>query len=132
MLHLVLAAALSGLPAPVSGDFDRDSAVRLSLRHPVVEANGGYDLVVRSGDSARGQIRVMTLKSTTLSDFYLGKAAEGVEATVCAKGLGRATDPCAVKSVTIAGDTLQFGTRESSRAVAVWADDRFQVVWLDD
>ena len=129
MLHLVLAAALSGLPAPVSGDFDRDGKADVAA---VVEANGGYDLVVRSGDSARGQIRVMTLKSTTLSDFYLGKAAEGVEATVCAKGLGRATDPCAVKSVTIAGDTLQFGTRESSRAVAVWADDRFQVVWLDD
>ena len=129
MLHLVLAAALSGLPAPVSGDFDHDGKADVAA---VVEANGGYDLVVRSGDSARGQIRVMTLKSTTLSDFYLGKAAEGVEATVCAKGLGRATDPCAVKSVTIAGDTLQFGTRESSRAVAVWADDRFQVVWLDD
>ena len=58
MLHLVLAAALSGLPAPVSGDFDRDGKADVAA---VVEANGGYDLVVRSGDSARGQIRVMTL-----------------------------------------------------------------------
>ena len=71
MLHLVLAAALAGLPAPVSGDFDHDGKADVAA---VIEANGGYDLVVRSGDSKRGQITVMALKTRTLNDFYLGKA----------------------------------------------------------
>ena len=127
MLTLVLAAAVAALPAPVSGDFDHDGKADVAT---LVEARGGYDLVVRSGDSARGQIKVMTVKSP--DGFYLGKAAHGVQATACAKDLGRATDLCALRSVTVTGDTLQFGTREASRAVAVWTDNHFRVVWLDD
>ena len=127
MLTLVLAAAVAGLPAPVSGDFDHDGKADVAA---VVEAKGGYDLVVRPGDTAREQIKVMTVKSP--DGFYLGKAAQGVQATACAKGLGQATDLCALRSVTLTGDTLQFGTTEASRAVAVWTDNHFRVVWLDD
>jgi hypothetical protein len=129
MLANILAAATATLPAPVSGDFDRDGRIDVAA---LVATGGGYDLVVRPGDSARGQIKVMTLRSKTLSGFYLGKAKAGVEATACAKGIGRATDLCAVRSVTLTGDTLQFGTTEASRAVALWADGQFRVVWLSD
>jgi hypothetical protein len=129
MLVAIMAAAAASLPAPVNGDFDHDGTADVAA---VVATDAGYDLVVRPGAIARGQIKVTTLQSKDLSGFYLGKAAAGVEATACAKGLGRAADPCPVRSVTLAGDTLQFGTTEASRAVAVWVDGQFKVVWLDD
>lgn len=129
MLQLVLAAAVATLPAPVSGDFDHDGKVDVAA---VVASGDGYDLVVRPGGEGRAQIRIRSLNTNILNGFYLGKAVEGVQATACAKDLGRATDLCAVKSVTLAGDTLQFGTKEASRAVALWMDNQFQVVWLED
>lgn len=129
MLAIILAAATAALPAPVTGDFDHDGKADVAA---VVAVGGGYDLVVRPGDSARPRVRVTTLNSKTLGGFYLGKAKAGVEATACAKDLGRATDLCAVRSVTLTGDTLQFGTAEASRAVALWADGQFRVVWLSD
>jgi hypothetical protein len=128
MLAVLLAAATAALPAPASGDFDHDGVADVAA---VVQRGDGYALVVRPGGGP-AQVRVTTLKSKDLRGFYLGKAKAGVEATACAKDLGQATDLCAVRTVTLAGDTLEFGTAEASRAVALWADGQYRVVWLAD
>ena len=124
MLAIILAAATAALPAPVSGDFDRDGVTDVAA---LVAVDGGYDLIVRPGGASRAAVKVTTLKA---SHIFLAKAAPGVEATACAQGAG--TGPCARKSVTLTGDTLAFGTPEASRAVALWTGERFEVVWLDD
>ena len=129
MLAILLAAATATLPAPVSGDFDRDGKTDVAA---LVAADGGYDLVVRPGGAGRAPMTVTAIKAENAMRMFLGKADPGVEATACGKGAGRRDAPCPRKSVTLSGDVLDFGTREASRAVALWTGERFEVVWLED
>jgi hypothetical protein len=132
MLHLVLAAAAAvaaTLPAPVSGDFDHDGNTDVAA---VVEVNDGYALVVRPGAAGRAPVTIASFSGGEAARTFVGKAAPGVLPTACAKGAGRATEPCPRKTVTLAGDVLDFGTDESTRAVALWTGKAFEVVWLED
>ena len=129
MLAVLLAAATATLPAPVTGDFDRDGTVDVAA---IVQGDGGYALVVRPGATGRAEAKVATFTTANAARLYLTKAAPGVEATACAKGAGRADAPCVRKSVTLSGDVLDFGTPEASRAVALWNGKAFEVVWLED
>jgi hypothetical protein len=127
MLAVLLAAATVTLPAPVSGDFDRDGVVDVAT---IVQRGDGYALVVRPGAAGRAEASVATFTAANAAHLYLAKAAPGVEATACAKGAGPAA--CVRKSVTVTGDVLDFGTPEASRAVALWNGKAFEVVWLAD
>lgn len=129
MWTMLAAVAAISLPAPVTGDFDRDGKADTAMLKP---ANGAYDLIVHPGAVGRADSKIATFTTKDVVRLYLAKAPAGVEATACAKGHGAASDPCLRKSITLQGDTLDFGMTEASRAVAVWTGQRFEVVRLAD
>jgi hypothetical protein len=127
MLAAVFAAAAFALPAPVDGDFDHDG--RLDQAE-IVRTGFGYSLVVRRAADPRHPAVVYS--TPRLGDFYLAKAKPGRWRTACGKGYGPGQDRCLRKTIRLAGDTLDFGVRESSEAVAIWTGRRFEVVWISD
>lgn len=118
MALMVLAAAAMTL----AGDFDGDGRTD---RARLVAKGETLDLVV---DRGAGDL-VLVEKALPLSTM-LDVTRAGRYRTACGKGAGRA--PCGRIHTDLSRDTLSFGTPESSRAVAVWRGDRFEVVWLMD
>jgi hypothetical protein len=130
MLAIFLAAAIAQAPPAVRGDFDHDGKADLAK---IVHVRGDtYRLVIRRGAQGHSLATIDTLKAEDLPNFFLGKAKPGRWATWCGKGGDDGDGPCRRKFVDLRRDTLSFGTRESSEAVALWTGHRFKVVWLSD
>lgn len=123
MTAVLLAMALISAPAPVEGDFDRDG--RTDRAEVIGGANGAHQLIVRRASG--GSVVVADLKADDLPNFYLTKIAPGQVSARCAE----ASSACR-QTLTLSGETLSFGTREASQAVAVWRGDRFMVAWVSD
>jgi hypothetical protein len=123
----VLAAALS-LPPPLHGDFDRDG--KPDTAQIERSASGGLQLVVRPG--APSTPALVESLHTADGDIFLDLASAGSWPTACAKGLGRASDPCPRKVVVTRGGELTFGTREATLWVLVWDGRRFETIPLSD
>ena len=123
---LAAAAMLAKLPV-LTGDFDHDGRPdRAELR----KRGGGYELIVTRASAPRHPHVVFSMKR--LGDFYLDKARPGRWKTACGKGYGPDEGHCTHRFVTLRGDTLDFGFKESSEAVALWTGKRFETVWLSD
>ena len=127
---VVVAAVVAHIPAPVRGDFDHDG--RPDVAEIVPSQGGAFHLVIRLGARHHRVFVVDTLKQQELADFFLAKAKPGRWRTWCGKGGDASDGPCRRTSVRLRGDTLDFGTKESSEAVAVWTGTRFETVWLSD
>ncbi|WP_404333945.1 hypothetical protein AB2M62_11780 [Sphingomonas sp. MMS12-HWE2-04] len=124
---LLMLAAAQAAPVPAAiGDFDHDGAPDKAFVGTA--ADGSSQLIVELA-SRRAPYVIAPLKPST--SFYIETLTPGRYDTACGKGTGRARD-CPGKQVTLAGDTLAFGTREASRAVAVWNGTGFDTVWLSD
>jgi hypothetical protein len=119
VLTLLLMAAAATV---VTGDFDRDGV----LDQAFVRSAGGQRQVVISGQ--KGETIVYTARGELPP--YVAKLPPGTYATACAKGLGSRKIPCDPRSITVVGDTLEFGTPESSQAAVLWSDGHYRVVWL--
>lgn len=122
VLTMLLMAAAATV---VTGDFDRDGVPDQAF----LRSAGGELQVVISGH--KGETVVYTGRDDG-SSTYLGKLRPGTYATACAKGLGSDHLPCDPWSISVGGDTLEFGTPESSQAAVLWSDGAYRVVWLSD
>ena len=118
---LLMAAAAT----VVAGDFDRDGVLDQAF---VRSANGELQVVIRHH---KGETIVYTAHRRG-EPPYLGKLPPGTYATACAKGMGSSKVPCDPRSIRIVGDTLEFGTPESSQAAVLWSGGHYRVVWLSD
>ncbi len=124
----LLMAAAAAPPAPVRGDFDKDG--RVDVAEVVVEGMTAR-LVVRPGSGGPAQT-VTTWRTSDLAGLYVEMAPPGRSRTACDKGMGDDNADCSVRLVDPSGDTLAFGSREASMAVAVWNGRGFEVHWLSD
>lgn len=129
-VSLFLAAVLASTPAPVRGDFDHDG--KPDSAHIVRWKPGLYHLVIRRGAPGHPVAVIDTIKEEDLFNLFLTRAKPGRWQTWCGKGGDEGDGPCRRKSVQLHGDTLAYGTKESSEAVALWTGRRFEVVWLSD
>lgn len=127
VLPVLMAAALA-LPQPIWGDFDHDG--RRDRAGVVRNRGGGYSLVVWRGADPRRPVVVDTMGD--IANFYIGKAARGRWKTACAKGYDLGPEQCRYMTVRVKGDVLDFGTEESSEAMAFWNGRRFEVIWISD
>lgn len=125
---MLMMAGAGANAAPVTGDFDRDGTPDVAVIEDA--PGGGKQLVVRPGREGALPLTVALIDQP--ETFHFGKAAAGTYATACGKGLGPAGEPCPRRAVTVEGDTLRFGTDESSEAVAIWTGTAFERVWLSD
>jgi hypothetical protein len=131
LVGVILASALSSAPAPVGGDFDHDG--KADLAQIVPGKHGLYQLVIRRGAGGHPvSVIVDDLTKDQLGDLFLARAKPGRWRTWCGKGGGDDSEPCLRKSVRLRGDTLSFGTREASEAIALWIGRKFEVVWMSD
>jgi hypothetical protein len=127
---VVVAAVVAHMPPPVRGDFDHDG--RPDVAEIVPFRPGVYHLVIWLGAPHHPVFVVDTLKQEELAGFFLDKAKPGRWRTWCGKGGDAGDGPCHRASVRLRGDTLAYGTKESSEAVAIWTGRRFEAVWLSD
>jgi len=127
---ILLAGAITGLPAPVRGDFDHDG--KIDVAEIVPAANGRFDLVIRRGAAGHPVSVIASYNASQLANLYVTTAKPGHWRTWCGKGGGADSDPCPRASVTLKGDTLDFGMKEASESVAIWTGQRFEVVLLSD
>jgi hypothetical protein len=126
MTPLLLALSVLATPAPVTGDFDHDG--RSDRAEIVTVSDGAYQLQVQPGAVGAKPLVVADLQPSQLRDLFVEKASPGRVRTRCAD----VTDDKCRRTVELAGDTLSFGTREASHAMAIWRGDRFEVVWISD
>ena len=126
----VLAAALANAPVPISGDFDHDG--RPDVAQIIRWKPGVYHLVIRRGAPGHPVSVIDTIKENDLFDLFLTREKPGRLRTWCGKGGDTGDVPCMRRSVRLRGDTLAFGTKESSEAVAIWTGRKFEVVWISD
>ena len=127
---IIMAAAIARVPAPVRGDFDHDG--KPDVAEIASGPRGNYRLIVRRGAAGHPVSIVTTFTRQELANLYLTKAKPGRWQTWCGKGGGNEGDPCPRTSVQLRGDTLDFGTEESTEFVAIWTGRRFEVVQLSD
>lgn len=130
MFLAMLAAAAVHLPHPVRGDFDHDG--RPDVAEVVAAPGGQYRLIVRRGAPGHPVAVIATFAAAELANLYVDTARPGRWPTWCGKGGGAGNTPCPRKSVTLKGDTLDFGMTEASESVAIWTGQRFEVVLLSD
>ena len=129
---IAMAAAMSRLPPPIRGDFDHDG--RQDVAQVVRGSHGGYRLVAHRGAAGHPDVVVTALRRDELHDFFLTIEKPGRLETWCGKGGDDGGDPNAPcrRFVTLRGDTLAFGMRESTESVAIWTGGRFEVVLISD
>lgn len=124
---LLILAAMQAAPAATAiGDFDHDGVPDRAFVG--TGPDGAMHLMVELGGKATPYV-IAPLKSP--AGFHFETITPGRYDTACGKGTGHAAG-CPGKQVTLAGETLAFGTREASRAVAVWNGSGFETVWLAD
>ena len=130
LIALLSAVSVIALPEAVRGDFDHDGKVdiaRFEQSRP-----GWRRLVIRPGNKSRPLAVVGEFKEGDLPSMFLTKRKPGKVQTWCGKGGDAGDGPCVYKSLKLRGDTLAFGTKESSEAVAYWTGKGFRVVWVSD
>lgn len=110
--------------APLLGDFDHDGRPD---RAYIRQAGSLHQLVI---ERASGEITAL-VRVDDPDSFYFEKLPAGTYKTACAKGQGKQST-CKQSSISLTGDTLQFGTSETSQAAAIWKDGHFQVRVLGD
>jgi hypothetical protein len=115
----LLAAAMTVLPSPVTGDFDGDG--KPDTARLVQRINGaGYDLVIARGAGPR----IIITHVPDAHNFYL---QTGWHRVGC---IGRTSTPCPVTRSP--KDFLVFGTEEASAATAIWNGQGFDIKWMSD
>jgi hypothetical protein len=126
MFALLPALAVAPTPHLLRGDFDHDG--KPDVAEISAAPGGGYDLVVRLGASKDRPLLIRHFAD--VRNLYLTKARAGRWRTWCGKGGGSTNDPCPRQWVRLYGDTLSFGTEETTEYVAIWTDGKFEVVQL--
>ncbi|MDB5704250.1 MAG: hypothetical protein JWN66_1366 [Sphingomonas bacterium] len=128
MLLIALAIFAPKMPALVRADFDGDG--RMDIARVATDGRQGYRLIVTRAADPDHPVTVHRMRS--IRYFYIATARPGTYRSACDKGYGPDRAPCAYRRVRVTANTLSFGYRESSDAVAVWNKRRFDVVWLTD
>lgn len=130
IVALAMAVAMSHLPPPVRGDFDRDG--KPDTAQVVAGPEHTYRLVVTPGDPHRQPTTIDTFSEDELQGLKLGKERAGRLKTWCGKGGGVDDDPCPYRAVVLPGETLSYGTPWSSEWIAIWNGHRFERVLISD
>jgi hypothetical protein len=127
---VILAAALSGLPAPITGDFDFDG--RPDLAAFVQTPGGGQEIIIRRGAAGHPSVVVERYDPPGVNDPFLDTAKSGRFETWCGKGGGSDDEPCARTFVDLRGGELMFGNKEASASVVIWTGEAFDAVLISD
>jgi hypothetical protein len=127
ILGMLLAA--TSIIQSISGDFDHDGK---RDQASIVRRGNRLDIVIRRAIAPNVPI-ILDHFDAPMVDVFITKASPGRWKTACAKGydLG-GSQPCRRRYVTVRGDVLDFGVRESADSIALWNGLRFEVVPMSD
>jgi len=130
LLALLLATNLlpTGLPGPISGDFDHDGKVDTATI--VREGRDVYVLRVARGAAPGAPVRLSL--GLNPPDFMVPAKKGGSVATACGKGVGAKSAPCPRTSVQVTRGDLLLGASEASQSVILWDGQAFRQEWLTD